>query len=83
MLSVDPRTDEKEFDNSIVIQEDEIGNLFFEHENGRHFIHQDNYLHSWGCIEAGDSIHVYKTKHYQYRSLEYSRSLEFKLAKEE
>ena len=53
ILSVDPRTDEKEFDNSIVVQKDEEGSLFFEHGSGRHFIHQDNYLHSWGCIEEG------------------------------
>jgi len=83
ILSVDPRTDKKELDNSIVVQEDGEGNLFFKHERGRHFIHQDNYLHSWGCIEAGDSIHVYKTKYYRYRSLEFSRSQSFMLAKEE
>lgn len=82
MLTVDPRTDETELVDTIVVQENN-GALYFEYDSYSHTIHQDTYLHTWGCIEKGDSIHVYLTKHYIYKDIEFSRKPTFKLVKEE
>lgn len=86
LIKCDPRGDEKVLAATICVQKDERNgrdDLFLEYEDYRHHITQDSYLHSWGCIQEGDSIHVYLTKDFQYKNLIYSVSPEFVLVKEE
>ena len=83
LVQCDPRDESLILETTICIQEDDNDGLYLEYESHTHHITRDGFLHSWGCIQKGDSVHVYLTENYKFENLIYSRNPKFVLVKEE